>query len=102
MRRRGHVAPRHLYQRLVGGGVADQDPSGDARAAVGDDETFVDLGHRIGVGDRLRARRGGECVAEAGDVNPHELELRREVGAGERGVAAQEAIGDDPRHLVPR
>ena len=44
----------------------------------------------------------GVRVAGAGDVDAEQLQRRRQVGAGERGVAAGEAVGDDLGHAVAR
>ncbi len=44
----------------------------------------------------------GERVAEAGDVHAEQLELGAQVGAGEGGLAAEQAVDDDLGHRVAR
>ena len=102
--RRGHVAPAHLDQHLVDGGVTDKHPADHAAPTtpIGgpEDEALVDAGHGITEGDGLAVGSGGERVAEAGHVDPHQLELGGHVGAREGGVAPEEPIGGHPGHLV--
>ena len=101
---RGHVAPDHLHEGLVEGRVADQHPADDGAPvlAVGraHHQPLVDVGQGVAVGDGLGPGGGGEGVAEAGHVDAEELELGRHVGAQEGGVAAQDAIGHHPGHVV--
>src|SRR5205085_1515867 len=65
-------------------------------------ETLVHPRHRVAVRDGLGARTRSEGIAEAGDVDAHQLQLRREVASLEGGVAPDDAVGCDPRHVVAR
>ncbi len=79
-------------------------PPSEPRAVGLRDELLVDAA-------RTRSSNTSRCalvpavssangVAEAGDVDAHELELGREVGAGEGGRAAAEPLGERVGHLV--
>ncbi len=62
---------------------------------VGEHQLGVGAADRVGDHHLQRARRGGQRVAEAGDVDAEQLEFGGQVGAGELGVAAEQPVGDD-------
>ena len=94
-------AAHQRTQRPVGRGIADEDAAEQRLRIVGEDELLVDARDRVGVDHVERSGRGGERVAEAGDVDAGELELRREVVARERRLAAQQPRRRDLGHGVP-
>src|SRR2546430_452435 len=92
-------------ERRIRLGVADEDTADEPAAVLAHDELLVDAAHAVLEDDGTGAAGGfvGEGVAEARDVDAHELQLGREIGARERRVlvAAEPACGD-LGHLVAR
>jgi hypothetical protein len=89
-------------QAAVRGRVAHEHATQEGRGVVAEDELLVQALHGVGVDDLEAVGRRPEGVAEAGDVDPEQLELRRQVGVGERGLAAEQTVGHHLRHRVAR
>ena len=83
--RRRQRAAEAGAQRRVRGRVADQDTAEQHRRVVGEHQLRVDPGGWIG--ERHVERPGG--LAEGGDVDAEQLELRGGVRTRERGRAAK-------------
>ena len=81
-------------QHAVAGRVADQDAAEQGLRVVGEHQLGVGAADRVGHHDLQRARRGGQRVAEAGDVDAEQLEFGGQVGARELRVAAEQPVGD--------
>ena len=88
-------------QTAVGRRVAHEDAAQQGGGVVAHDELLVDAGDRVGVHDLEAAGRLPERVPEARDVDAEQLELGGQVGTLERGVSAEEPVGDDLGHRVP-
>nr|KGD10729.1 putative nitrite reductase (NAD(P)H), large subunit [Burkholderia pseudomallei] len=90
----------HLQQRAVVGRVAHHHRAEQCLPAFGHDELLVDAAALVGELVRAAAGRPAVRVADARDVDAHQLELRAQVRAGERALAARELPRDDARHVV--
>ncbi|MGF6967589.1 hypothetical protein OKW43_004617 [Paraburkholderia sp. WC7.3g] len=75
-------------------------PAEQVFAALGDDELLVDLLAFVAEPIGAAARRIAVRVADAGDVDAHQLELGAHVGAREFGRVAEQLFRDSARHLV--
>ena len=101
--RRRDAVQHHLQQGAVFVGVADQHRAEQALAVGAEDDLLVDLLAFVDIAEAAAARRLAVRVADAGDVDAHQLELGAEVGTGKGGVAlAGEVADDDAGHFVTR
>ncbi len=95
----GRYGPRERAQRAVRVRVADQDPAQQLTAPA-DHQLLVRPRPRVGVDDVEAVRGGAVRVAEGRHVHPEQLQLGRQVGAGEGGFVPCDGRGGRLRLLV--
>lgn len=92
----------HRGKHAVFRGIADQDTADEMFAFGVEQQLFVDAGERVFVHERFGDVGAGFVVAEAGDVDAHQFELRRQVRAGEALVLPAQIGRDRFGHIVAR
>ena len=91
-----------LQQRAVIVGVPDEHTAEQFGASTIDHDFFIDPVQLIDKGVSARAGGASVGIAEAGDIDPEELQLGTHIGAGKGRLDSREMIDGDLRHLVAR